>query len=363
MERATGRDAISGNCKSKKLSTHARQYSILFIAGIVALAACFAGVMLVGAAKIPAGKVLDTILHPADSPTSLKVIVWETRFPMAMAAICSGAMLSVAGLLMQTLFRNPLAGPSVLGISSGASFGVALLMLGASGFGMVMAGWMQSAAVILASFAGGIVTILILYLFSTVFKSATTLLIVGLMLSYLFSSGISLLNYFSKADEIRSYLIWGLGSFSGLRLTSSIWLVCASFLTIIPIFLLIKPLNALLFGERYAESVGYSMPRLRGMILLAAGLLVAIPTAFCGPIGFIGLIVPHLARMLFKTSNHLVLLPACVLTGAVIALLCALMGVLPSSQFGVLPINIITPIIGVPVILFLLTNKTRKLYF
>lgn len=336
---------------------------ICFAVGVVALICCFAALLFTGTISIPAGEIWDTIFSPARATDTLNVIVWETRFPMAVAALCCGAMLSVAGLMMQTFFQNPLAGPSVLGISSGASFGVAILMLGASGLGGTLSGWAGPLTSILASFAGGAITIFILYLFSSVFKSATTLLIVGLMLSYLFSSGISLLNYFSKADEIRSYLVWGLGSFTGLRFNSAMWLLVCSIVVELPVLLMIKPLNALLLGEKYVESIGYSMNRVRGTVLLTTGILVAIPTAFCGPIGFIGLIVPHICRLIFRTSNHLVLVPACILFGSVIALLCALLGVLPAENFGVLPVNIITPLIGVPVILFLLTNRKRNLYF
>ena len=264
---------------------------------------------------------------------------------------------------MQTLFHNPLAGPSVLGISSGASFGVALFTLSAGGVAITMTGILQPLMAIIFAFAGGIFTIFILYTFSSVLKTSASLLIVGLMISYLFSSGISLLNYFSPADEIRNYLVWGLGSFNGLQLSSSLLLLSLSIIFIIPTFIFIKPLNGLLLGESYLETVGYSTRKIRGAVLTITGLLVAVATAFCGPIGFLGLIVPHVCRLIWKSSNHNVLIPASIIAGAVISLACAFVSVLPSGSYGVLPINVITPVVGVPVILYLLVNRSKIPYF
>lgn len=340
-----------------------KRTAIMLIAGTILMVAAFFVLILFGAVYIPAGDVFAALFGKGNATGFTDTIVLETRLPMAVAAICCGATLSVAGLMMQTLFHNPLAGPSVLGISSGASFGVAILVLSAGGLGGVLTGAWQPILTTVAALVGGMATIMVLFLFSAITRSGVTLLIVGLMLSYLFSSGIALLNYFSPADEIRSYLIWGLGSFTGLRLSSATWLLVLSILALLPTAFFIKPLNALLMGERYVESVGYSMNRIRGGVLLTAGLLVGIPTAFCGPIGFIGLIVPHLCRLLLKSSNHLLLLPASIIAGGLVGLLCAFIGVLPSASFGILPVNVITPLIGVPVILYLLVNRRKLPYF
>lgn len=331
-------------------------------AGISVLAVIFIFILFYGPVAIPSAEVWDALSGKETGTPYVKTIVLETRLSMAIAACACGAALSVAGLMMQTVFHNPLAGPSVLGISSGASFGVALLMLCTGGALLFETGVWQPFLNVLTALAGGMITILILLAFSSFLKSGVALLVVGVMLGYLFSSGISLLNYFAKADEIRNYLIWGLGSFSGLTLHSSLWMAIGVLPILILSLLYVKPLNALLLGERYLESVGYRVSRVRAGILLLTGLLVALATAFCGPIGFIGLIVPHLCRILFRTSNHLVLLPATMLYGALLSLVCALLSILPASRLGVMPINVITPLLGVPVILFLLTHRKRLPY-
>lgn len=331
--------------------------------GTLLLAVFFVAVIMTGAVDISPGEIFNTLAGKELEREYVRTIILETRLPMALAAVCCGAMLSVAGLMMQTLFCNPLAGPSVLGISSGASFGVALLMLGAGGLGIMAEGATQPLLTTGSALLGGLASIAVLYIFSSVLKSGVTLLIVGIMISYLCSSGISLLNYFAPADEIRNYLMWGLGSFNGLRLHTSIWLLCLSVLSLIPTFLFIKPLNSMLLGETHLESVGYSIRKVRGVILLFTGLLVAVPAAFCGPIGFIGLVVPHICRLLLRSSNHFILLPGCLVFGASVSLMCAWLSVVPSATFGVLPVNVITPLIGVPVILYLLVNRHRLPYF
>lgn len=337
--------------------------SIVFIGGALWLVFFFISIILTGPIKITPGEALSILFGHDPGRPVIDVILLQTRLPVAVAAACCGAMLSVAGLMMQTLFHNPLAGPSVMGISSGASFGVAVFMLGTGIAGFWIPASLVPVASTVAALAGAVVTIAVLFAFSSVLKSAPTLLIVGLMLSYLFSSGISLLNYFSKAEEIRSFMLWGLGGFSGMRLNSSLWLLLFTAVALSPVILFAKPLNAMLLGERYMESVGYSVRRLRGWMLLSTGILVAVPTAFCGPIGFVGLIVPHFCRLLLKSSNHLLLIPASILIGAVVMMGCAWAGILPAAETGVLPINVITPVIGVPVILYLLMRRNKILYF
>lgn len=321
----------------------------------------FVSLLFVGAVDIPSDEVLNILLGKDSIKSHWSIIVLQTRLPMAITAFSSGITLSVAGLMMQTSFSNPLAGPSVLGVSSGASLGVAVLMLGTQflpSLGELSLSLVSFAGAIL----GGMAVILILLAFSSLIRNNVVLLVAGIMISYLCSSLISLLNYFSPAEGIRSYLFWGLGSYTGLQLNSSCCFLCVSIVCCTLSLLTIKPLNALLAGDRYMESVGYSVKRVRSLILLLAGLLVAVPTAYCGPVGFIGLVVPHLARIFLRSSNHLVILPATVILGGMLSLLCCMLGVLPASVHGVLPINVITPFIGIPVIFYLLIRQKRILY-
>lgn len=336
-------------------------FNFRWLLSVILLVVLFLLLLFIGSVNIPADAVLDILTgRPVERPY-WTTIVMGNRLPMAIAALCCGCTLSVAGLMMQTAFANPLAGPSVLGVASGASLGVAVLMLGAGG--LVVGSWASSLTAFVGALVGGIATVGILMAFSSIMKNGVMLLVVGIMISYLCSSVIALLNYFSPADEIRSYLVWGLGSYAGLQLNESLWFIILSFVCCIFSLFYAKPLNALLGGDSYAESVGYSIRRVRGGILLVSGILVAVPTAFCGPIGFIGLVVPHIARLLLHTSNHRILLPASIIMGGAVSLLCALLGVLPSGKFGVLPINVITPFIGIPVILYLLVKRNKILYF
>lgn len=313
-----------------------------------------------GPVRIPFSEILKILGGQTVEVGYWSTIVLDSRLPMALASLCCGASLSVAGLVMQTTFMNPLAGPSILGVSSGASLGVAVCMLaGLSITSQFLSGMVSVFGALLGAFA----VVFIILLFSTILKNGISLLIVGIMISYLCSSLISLLNFFSPAEGIRSYLIWGLGSFSGLQLTQSLWLTGLSLLAIVASMILVKPLNALLLGEKYAASLGYSLIRIRMLIFIITGILTAIPTAYCGPIGFIGLIVPHFARLWLRTSNHLVLMPATSVLGALTVLVCAFLSIVPADSYGVLPINVITPIIGIPVIIYLLLYRNKMLYF
>jgi iron complex transport system permease protein len=271
--------------------------------------------------------------------------------------------LAASGLLLQTTFNNPLADPSILGISSGASLGVALVML--AGAGTVYAGVFSLTgmlAIIVGAFIGAMVVLAVILFFSTIVKQPIMLLIIGIMIGYITSSSISLLNFFATAEGVHSYIIWGLGNFGGVSLEQlpyfSAIIICGLLVTIS----LIKPLNALLLGVRYAENLGVNIKRTRNLLLLATGGLTALTTAFCGPISFIGLAVPHIARLLLGTSNHNTLLPMTLLTGAVIALLCNLICILP-GELGIIPLNAVTPIIGAPIIIYIIVNQRRIQYF
>ncbi len=319
---------------------------LLLIAGMAAL-------LFIGPVHLSALEVWEALTGNGDDPVA-SAIVMGSRWPMAVTALFSGASLSAAGLMMQTVFRNPLAGPSVLGVSTGASLGVAAVMLGA---GSALGGMAR-----LGSFFGALIgagaVILILVAVSARVRSNALLLIVGLMVSYLGSSLISLLNFFAPAEGIRSFVVWGMGSLQTVGPTE-LWpfAICASVLLLLAL-LSIKPLNALLLGETYARSLGYPVGRIRTGLLIISGLLTAITSAYCGPIGFIGLVVPHLVRLLIRSGNHRLLMPASIIGGGVLMVACALVSVLP-ERGGIIPINAITPVIGVPIILIIILKRNR----
>ncbi|MDO5482103.1 MAG: iron ABC transporter permease [Bacteroidaceae bacterium] len=307
-----------------------------------------------GSVHIPFVEVLDAILHPADSSSAS--IVTASRFPAAVTALLSGAALAASGLLLQTAFRNPLAGPSILGISSGANLGVAIVMLALGG--TVTAGihtWSGHLAVVVAALAGSLLVMFLLLLFSSLLKNGLMLLITGIMMGYITSSAISLLNFLASVENIQSFVLWGMGSFNSVSLQHLplFSVLCVSGLILA--LLLTKPLNAMLLGESYAANLGVNMQLVRNLLLLATGLLTAVVTAYCGPVTFLGLATPHVAFLLLGTSNHRSLLPATMLMGALLALLCNLLCNLPSVT--VLPLNAITPLLGAPVILYIIMRR------
>ena len=330
--------------------------NLLFL--VIALLALFVANLYWGAVHIPARAVTDILLGKEAERASWGFILWENRLPQAITAVLSGAGLAAAGLLLQTAFRNPLAGPSILGIDGGANLGVAIaiLLLG----GSFMAGAFSLSGfllVIVAAMAGAWAIMTILIMFSHVLRSNTMLLITGVMIGYLTSSAISLLNYGATEEGVRSFMVWGLGSFANVTvdrlpafcLTMGFGIACS--------LLLVKPLNALLLGESYAANLGINVSRTRTLLLFTTGLLTATSTAFCGPIAFIGLAVPHIARLLLGTANHRTLLPATLLTGACLTLLCNLISTLPSDSM--IPINVITPVLGAPVVIGVLLRMRR----
>lgn len=324
---------------------HALFYLILTLC-LLALLVC---ILSIGAVNIPASDVIAA-LSGGEVKESYRYIILQSRLPLALTAILAGAGLSAAGLLMQTTFRNPLAGPSILGVSSGASLGVALLSLPV--FAMIAG----TATPMAGAVIGAMIVVVVLGIFSGVMRSGLSLLIVGVMISYLCSALISLLNFFAPATDVKQFAVWGMGSFSAVTLQNIPVFAILVILLLTVAIILAKPLDALLLGERYAASMGYSIKRIRTILLLVAGLLTAFVTAYCGPIGFIGLIVPHICRMILRSSSHATVMPASVITGAFVALLCAFLTVIPGG-WGVLPINAVTPVLGVPVILYLLITK------
>jgi iron complex transport system permease protein len=268
-----------------------------------------------------------------------------------------GSSLAVSGLLLQTAFRNPLAGPSIFGISSGASLGVALVMLMMGG--SVTAGLFSVSgfvAILVAAFTGAMLVTAVIFFFSTLVRNSVMLLIIGVMVGYLSSSAITLLNFFATEEGVRSYMIWGMGSFSSVSLAQIPVFAVVTILGLLASVLLIKPLNALLLGEQYAENLGVNIRRTRHLLLVVTGLLTAITTAYCGPIAFIGLAVPHIARLVLGTENHRLLLPSTILCGAVVALLCNFICFLPGES-GIIPLNAVTPLVGSPVIIYVITQR------
>lgn len=319
------------------------------------------GNLFLGAVSIPASVVCDILTGNEVEKASWSFIVWESRFPQCITALLCGAALSVSGLMLQTVFSNPLADPSILGISSGASLGVALVML--AGGGTIVTGAFTLSgflSVIVGAFAGASVVMGLILFLSTLIRNSVMLLIAGIMIGYITSSAISLLNFFATAEGVHSYMIWGLGNFGGVSLQQLPVFSAVTLLGLFTAVLLIKPLNALLLGPRYAENLGVNIRRIRNLLLIATGLLTAVTTSFCGPVAFIGLAVPHIARLMLGTSNHNSLLPVTLLTGSAMALLCNLICVLP-GEAGIIPLNAVTPILGAPVIIYVIINQ-RKLF-
>ena len=324
---------------------------------LLAIIVLFGMNLLVGSIKIPASDVLSILFGDAEGvKASWRYIVLESRLPQAITALLCGGALAVSGLMLQTAFRNALADPSIFGISSGAGLGVALVMLllggsfGAGSFGM--SGYM---AIILAAFIGAMTVMGIIFFFSTIVRNDVMLLIIGIMIGYLSSSAISLLQFFATDEGVKSYMVWGMGSFGGVSMKHMPVFAAVTLLGIGCSLLLIKPLNALLLGDRYAENLGVNIRWVRRWLLIVTGLLTAICTAFCGPISFIGLAVPHITRLLLRTDNHLVLMPATILCGSVIALLCNLVCFLPGEN-GVIPLGAVTPLMGAPVIIYIIAK-------
>lgn len=313
--------------------------------------------MLVGSVRIPAVDVFSILFGEEPAKESWRYIVVQARLPQMVAAILCGAALAVSGLMLQTAFKNPLAGPSIFGISNGAGLGVALVML-------LMGGQLQTGvfsasgfmAILVAAFIGAMVVTAIIFFFSTIVRNHVMLLIIGIMIGYLASSAISLLNFFATEEGVKSFMVWGMGNFGGVSMRQLPVFAIVTILGLVLALMLSKPLNALLLGERYAENLGINTRRTRNILLLATGLLTAITTAFCGPIAFIGLAVPHIARLLLCTDNHRLLLPATMITGAVVALLCNALCYLP-GEHGIIPLNAITPLVGAPVIIYVILKR------
>ena len=327
---------------------------LLLVVGIIVL---FAMSLIVGSVRIPLADVCDILFDKFDGKESWKYIIMENRLPQALTAMLCGASLAVCGLMLQTAFRNPLAGPDVFGISSGAGLGVAIVMLFLGGSVLTtlftVSGFL---AILTSAFIGAIVVTMILLFLSTMVKNSVLLLIVGLMVGYVSSSAVALLNFFASEEGVKSYMVWGMGNFGGVSMNHMLLFALLCLVGIIASIFLIKPLNIMLLGTQYAESLGINIRQIRNLLLVTVGLLTAVTTAFCGPISFIGLAIPHISRLLFRTDNHQILLPGTVLTGAVIALFCNLICYLP-GELGIIPLNAVTPLICAPVIIYVIIKR------
>ena len=310
-----------------------------------------------GSVSIPFDEILNVLTGSAASKNSWTNIVLNFRLPKAITAIAVGAALSISGLLMQTLFRNPLAGPFVLGISSGASLGVALLLLaGISITGSLVASGLTSWLVVSAASLGSALVLLLVVVVSLKVRDSMTLLIIGLMFGSLTGAIVSILQFFSSGEEIQVYLFWTFGSLGGLNWDeiTVLWLIAG--LGIAIAFIMVKPLNALLLSENYARSMGINIKSSRFWIIISTSLLAGSITAFCGPIAFIGIAIPHLTRLLFNTSNHKILIPAVAMSGIIVMLICDIISQLPGSEH-VLPINAITSLLGAPVVIWVILRR------
>lgn len=333
---------------------------LLLVASILVL---FLLNLFLGSVHIPMDSIWN-ILWGLDGDESViwQNIIWKSRIPQSLTALVAGAGLAVSGLQMQTVFRNPLAGPSVLGISSGASLGVAFVVLlsgSIGGIALSRLGFMGEIALTLAAIVGALLVMALIVYVSQKVHGNVTLLIIGVMIGYVANAVIGVLKFFSVEEDIRAYVIWGLGSFARVSGNQVTVFICIMAVLLPLSFFLIKTLNLLLLGDAYARNLGLNIKRARLQVIACSGVLVAIVTAYCGPITFLGLAVPHLCRGLFRSSDHRVLMPASLLAGAALALLCNLIARMPGFE-GALPVNSVTALVGAPVVVSVLFKKRRN---
>ena len=318
--------------------------------------------LVLGSVSIPLRAVWNILWGTGNESVIWQNIIWKSRVPQALTALVAGAGLSVSGLQMQTVFRNPLAGPSVLGISSGASMGVAFVVLLSGSLGGVALsklGFMGEIALTIAAIAGSLSIMALIVFVSQKVRGNVTLLIIGVMIGYIANAVIGVLKFFSVEEDIRAYVIWGLGSFARVSGDQMTLFICIMVVLLPLSFLLVKTLNLLLLGDAYARNLGLNIKRARLLVITCSGVLVAIVTAYCGPIIFLGLAVPHLCRGMFRTSDHRILMPASLLAGASLSLVCNLIARMPGFE-GALPVNSVTALVGAPVVMSVLFNRRRN---
>lgn len=317
--------------------------------------------LLLGSVHIPAKEIWSILTGQGSESQIWSNIILKSRIPQSLTAIMAGAGLAVSGLLMQTVFRNPLAGPSVLGISSGASLGVAFVVLLSGGIGGVALsklGVIGEVTITVSAVIGSLLIMALIAYVAQKVRGNVTLLIMGVMIGYIANAVIGVLKFFSAEEDIRAYVIWGLGSFARVSGGQTYVFIILMLILLPTSFFLIKTMNLLLLGDSYAKNLGLDIRRARLLVIACSGVLVAVVTAYCGPIVFLGLAVPHLCRGIFRTSNHAVILPASLLAGASLALLCNLIARLPGFE-GALPVNSVTALVGAPVVMWVLFNKRK----
>jgi iron complex transport system permease protein len=334
-----------------------------FILLLVGLLLFFVLNLLLGTVKIPVDAILCILLGDESQQEIWRNIIISSRVPQALTATAAGAGLAVSGLQMQTVFRNPLAGPSVLGISNGASLGVAFVVLMSGSLGGVALsrlGYLGDAAMSVAAIVGALAVMALILYVSQKVKGNVTLLIIGVMIGYLATAIIGVLKFFSAEEDVKAYVVWGLGSFA--RVSGDQMMLFVLLMTgLLPLSMLLsKTMNLLLLGDYYASNLGLNLRRARLLVISSSGILVAIVTAYCGPIMFIGLAVPHLCRALFQTSDHRILMPASMLTGACLALVCNLVARMPGFE-GALPVNSVTALVGAPIIASVLFRRHQSI--
>lgn len=337
-------------------------YKLSFLVLILVLLICFFTNISLGSVYIPVKDVFNSLIGSANAQETWQHIIQNYRLPKAITAILVGSGLGISGLLMQTLFRNPLAGPFVLGISSGASLGVALVILGSSVFGGVFVSLLISKwSIVIAASLGSFLVLLAVLMVSLKVRDTMAILIIGLMFASITAAIVSVLSYFGSAQQLQQYIFWGFGSLGNLSWDELFIFFIIYSLGIIVSLTSVKSLNTLLLGENYAKSLGLNIKRSRLAIIISTSLLAGTITAFAGPIAFIGLAIPHLTRQVFNTSNHKILLPAVFLFGSIVMLICDSIAQVPNSDYT-LPINAITSLVGAPVVIWLLVRK-RKMVF
>lgn len=339
-----------------------KTYSSYFIILLIALVLAALVNISLGSVSIPIKEVISGLFGGETSKESWQYILIDYRLPKAITAILAGGGLAVSGLLMQTLFRNPLAGPFVLGLSSGASLGVAILILGAGVFGGLVGGFLLNEwSLVIASALGSFLVLLAVMTVTFKIKDTMAILIIGLMFGSVTAAVVAVLSYFSSAEQLQQYIFWSFGSLGNQSWNGVLILTICTLIGLALSFFSSKSLNALLLGENYAKSMGLHIKKTTFVVIIATSILAGGVTAFAGPIAFVGLAVPHLVRQFFTTSNHLILIPAVLICGSILMLICDTVAQLPFSEYT-LPINAITSIIGAPVVIWLLVRK-RKLLF
>lgn len=333
----------------------------LFIGLVVSILVLIIVNILVGSVSIPMTEVCRIIMGDYSNEIWTNII-FSSRLPQAMTAVVAGAGLAVSGLQMQTVFRNPLAGPSVLGISNGSALGVAFVVLLSGRIGGVALsrlGYLGDAAISVAAIIGALAVLSLILWVSQKVNGNVTLLIIGVMIGYLANAIIGVMKFLSPEEDVKAFVVWGLGSFSRVSGDEMMFFIIQMCILLPLACLLVKPLNLMLLGDNYASNLGLNIRRARLLIIVSSGILVAIVTAYCGPIMFIGMAVPHLARAIFRTSNHRILMPGTALCGAVLALFCNLIARMPGFE-GALPVNSVTALVGAPIIAAILFGRRRN---